>query len=137
MFEGPAVTDVLHQVHMWLAYAATVVVLVGALMGFGRAKDAREFSPGAYAFPMVLLDIVVTLGLVLYVVSQAWQARPEIAYLHPILAVIALGLGHAFLGRAKQQRMAVDAHRTAARGLLIALLFVFAAIGVASAPAFL
>jgi hypothetical protein len=135
--EGPAVTDVLYQVHMWLAYATTAVVLIAALMGFGRAKDAREFSAGAYALPMVLLDIVVTLGLVLYVVSQAWEGRPEIAYVHPVLAVIALGIGHALLGRAKQQRMAVDAHRTAARGLLLALLFVAAAIGVASAPPFL
>jgi hypothetical protein len=131
------VTDVLTQVHQWLAYAMTVVVLVGALMGFGRAKDAREFSPGAYAIPMVLLDIVVAIGLVLYVVAGAWDYRPEIAYLHPVLALIALGIGHALLGRAKKQRMAVDAHRTAARGLLLALLFVLAAIGVASAPAFL
>jgi glucose uptake protein GlcU len=131
------VTDVLYQIHMWLAYAATVVVLVGALMGFGRAKDAREFSSSAYALPMVLLDIVVTLGLILYVTSQAWQGRPEIAYIHPVLAVLALGVGHALVGRAKGQRMAVDAHRMAARGLLIALLFVAAAIGVASAPAFL
>jgi hypothetical protein len=131
------VTDLLYQVHMWLAYATTAVVLIAALLGFGRAKDAREFSAGAYAFPMVLLDIVVTLGLILYVVSQAWSGRPEIAYLHPLLAVIALGIGHALLGRAKKQRMAVDAHRTAARGLLLALLFVFAAIGVASAPPFL
>jgi hypothetical protein len=131
------VTDVLYQVHMWLAYATTAVVLISAILGFGRAKDAREFASGAYALPMVMLDVVVTLGLILYVVSQAWEGRPEIAYIHPVLAVIALGVGHALLGRAKQQRMAVDAHRTAARGLLLALLFVAAAIGVASAPPFL
>lgn len=130
-------TDVLNSAHQWLAYAMSVVVLVSALMGFGRARDAREFSPGPYAFAMVLVDIVVALGLVLYLVSSAWNARPEIAYLHPVLALAAIGVGHALLGRARGQRMAVDAHRTAARGLLLALLFIFAAIGVASAPPFL
>jgi hypothetical protein len=131
------VSDTLFTIHMWVGYAVSVVVLVSALMGFSRAKDAREFAPGPYAAAMVLLDIQVLLGLVLYVVGSYWEARPEIAYLHPVLALLALGIGHALLGRARKQRMAVEAHRTAARGLLLALLFVFAAIGVASAPAFL
>ena len=85
----------------------------------------------------MLLDIQVLLGLIQYVLGSYWDDRPEIAYLHPGLALLALIVGHAMLGRARRLQMAVDAHRTAGRGLLFALVLIVAAIGVATAPAFL
>lgn len=130
-------TALLAFVHEWLGYAASLIVLVVAFMAFGRAKDAREFRPGPFAGAMVLLDIQVTIGVVQYVVGGYWASRPEIAYIHPLLAIAALGVGHAMVGRARKQQMAVEAHRTAGRGLLFALVLVFASIGVASAPPFL
>ena len=130
-------TALLVDVHQWLGYIVSVVVLGTALLAFRKAKEAAEFRPGPYAMAMVLLDIHVTLGIVLYALGQYWNARPEIAYVHPVLAVAALGVGHALLSRARKTQMAVDAHRTAGRGLVLALLLIFAAIGVASAPAFL
>lgn len=130
-------TALLANVHPWLGYLVSVVVLGSALIAFRSAKDASEFRPGPYSLAMVLLDIHVTLGIVLYAVGGYWDARPEVAYLHPVLALVALGIGHALLARAKRTQMAVDAHRTAGRGLIGALLFVLLSIGVASAPPFL
>ncbi len=130
-------TDVLSTAHEWLAYAASIVVLGAALTASRNAKDASEFRPGLYVAAMVLVDIVVTLGIVQYVLWEAWNLRPEVAYLHPALAVAALAAGHFFIGRAKRTQMAVEAHATARRGLLLALVGVLAAIGVASAPPFL
>jgi hypothetical protein len=130
------VTEFLATVHPWLGYLASVVVLVAALAAFRRAKDAVEYNGGPFSGAMVLLDIVVTIGIVLYAVGGYWDAElvgVGIAYVHPVLALLALGVGHALLGRARKQRMAVDAHRTAGRGLLLALVLVLAAIGVASA----
>jgi len=131
------VTALLYTIHEWLGYLVSVIVLASALTAFRKAKDAAEFQPGPYALAMVLLDIQVTLGLIQYAVMSGWDARPEIAYLHPILALLALGVGHALLGRARKTQMAVEAHRTAGRGLVLALVLVLLAIGVASAPAFL
>ncbi len=130
-------TDVLSTAHEWLAYATSIVVLAAALIASRNAKDASEFRPGLYVGAMVLIDIVVTLGIVLYVLREAWNFRPEIAYLHPALAIAALVVGHVLIGRAKRTQMAVEAHGGARRGLLLALLGVLAAIGVASAPPFL
>lgn len=130
-------TATLQAVHPWLGYLVSVVVLGAAMIAFRSAKDASEFRPGPYSLAMVLLDIHVTLGIVLYAVGGYWEARPEIAYLHPILALAALGVGHALLARAKRTQMAVEAHRTAGRGLLAALLLILISIGVASAPPFL
>jgi hypothetical protein len=131
------VTATLATVHPWLGYLVSVVVLGTALIAFRSAKDASEFRPGPYSLAMVLLDVLVTLGIVLYAVGGDWDARPEIAYLHPALALASLGVGHALLTRAKRTQMAVEAHRTAGRGLVVALVFILAAIGVASAPPFL
>jgi hypothetical protein len=131
------VTAMLADVHPWLGYLVSVVVLGAAMIAFRSAKDASEFRPGPYSLAMVLLDIHVTLGIVLYAVGGYWDARPEIAYLHPVLALAALGVGHALLARAKRTQMAVEAHRTAGRGLLLALLLILVSIGVASAPPFL
>ena len=130
-------TEFLQAVHPWIGYAVFLVVLVVTFVGFGRAKDAREFSRGPYAISMVLLDVQVTLGILLYVVGGYWNDVPEIAYIHPALALLALAVGHALLGRARRIQMAVDAHRTAARGLLFATVLVLLSIGVASAPPFL
>lgn len=130
-------TSTLATIHQYIGYAVVLVVLVSAFAAFGRAKDAREFAPGPYVLAAVALDIQVLLGLVVYGMGSYWDARAEIAYLHPILALLALVVGHAALRRARGHQMAVDAHRTAGRGLLIALVLVAAAVGVASAPAFL
>lgn len=130
-------TATLAAVHPWLGYLVSVIVLGSALVAFRSAKDASEFRPGPYSLAMVLLDIHVTLGIVLYAVGGYWDARPEIAYLHPLFAFAALGIGHALLARAKKTQLAVEAHRSAGRGLLGALLFILISIGVASAPPFL
>ena len=130
-------TDLLVDIHPWIGYLVAAVMLVIAFVAFGRAKEAREFTPGSYVLAMVLLDIQVTLGLLLYVLDGRWEDRPELAYLHPALALLALAIGHARVGRARRVQMAVDAHRMAGRGLLMALVVVAAAIGVASAPAFM
>jgi hypothetical protein len=101
-------------------------------MAFGRAKDAREFTKGPYTGAMVLLDIQVLLGIVLYIVLGAWDRDALVAYVHPLLGLVALGIGHAFVGRASKLQQVVDAHRTAGRGLMGALVFVLAGVVVAT-----
>ncbi len=130
-------TDLLATVHMWLGYIAFVVVVVAAVTAFRHAKDGREFARAPYSGALVLLDVQVLLGLIVYAVGGYWDARPEIAYVHPGLALAALGVGHALLGRSRKVQLAADAHRLAGRGLVGALVLLLLAIGVASAPAFL
>lgn len=121
-------------VHQWTGYLVSVVVLVVAVIAFGRARDSREFEPGLYRLTYALLILQVIIGLVLYGLDGYWDAAPLIAYVHPLLAIAALGVGQALLGRARKTQMAADAHRLAGRGLVLSFVFVLAAIGVASAP---
>ncbi|MEX2421496.1 MAG: hypothetical protein WD670_06705 [Actinomycetota bacterium] len=127
----------LGEIHTWTGYLVFLVVVVAAFTAFGKAKDAKEFVPGPYVIALVALDLQVLLGLVTYGLGSAWEARPEIAYIHPLFALVALGAGHALFGRAKRMPMAADAHRGAGRALIVALIAIAIAIGIASAPAFL
>ncbi len=130
-------TDVLQTIHPWLGYAVFVALAVAALVAFNRAKYAREFSPGLFIVVMVAVDIQILLGLIQYVLAGAWDARAEIAYLHPIFAIAALAVGHAALRRGRNEQMAIDANKAVGRGMLICLVLLLGAIGVASAPPFL
>lgn len=121
-------------VHQWTGYLVSVIVLIVAVIAFGRAKDSREFDPGLYRLTYILLSLQVLIGLALYGLDGYWNAAPLIAYVHPLLAIAALGAGQSLLGRARKTQMAADAHRLAGRGLLLSFVLVLAAIGVASAP---
>lgn len=120
-------------VHQYVGYAVSVLVLLAALAAFKRAKDGREFDATPYRIVYGILTLQVVVGIAVYGMGRAWDATELLAYVHPALAIAALGVGQVLLGRARRTQMAADAHRTAGRGLLLTLLLVLAAIGVASA----
>jgi hypothetical protein len=119
----------LQTLHSNLGYLVVVVVLVAGVLAL-RAVEGPPVSRVS-SLTMVLLDVHVTLGIVLYVAGSYWTrgtSDPLLAYAHPLLALAALGVGHAALARARREESA----RVAGRGLLIALGLVVAAVGVAS-----
>jgi hypothetical protein len=120
-------------IHQFVGYAIVLVVLVVAVMGFGRAKDAREFTPGPYVLATVLVDIQVLAGLLLYGLGSYWEHPSAlVTYVHPSLALLALITAHVGLRRARGHQMAVDGHRGASRALLLALVLIAGAIGAVS-----
>jgi hypothetical protein len=114
--------DLLATIHQYTGYAIVLVVLVLAVLGFGRAKDAREFTPGPYVIGAVLLDIQVLAGLVLYGMGGYWEHPSALVrYLHPRLALLALVAAHVGVKRARGQQMAVvDEARTAVPAAVVA-----------------
>jgi len=119
--------DVLQLIHTNAGYLVYVVLLVATLLAFRTVEGAPPVSRLS-SVTMVLLDIHVTLGIVLYLTGGWYGAGPLIAVAHPVLAIAALGAGHVGLGRARRE----SDPRQAAKGLAAALVLVTAAIGVAS-----
>lgn len=120
----------LTTVHTYLGYFVVVAVLVAAVLAL-RGPSVPPVSRTS-SLTMVLLDVHVTLGIVLYVVVDGWAVGAFgalVAYVHPALALAALGVGHAALARARRSSSA----RVAGTGLLGALVLVVAAVGVARA----
>ena len=122
--------DVLIATHQGTGYLVAVIVLVVAAMAFGRARDAREFTPGPYVLAAVSLDLQVLLGLAVYGMGGFFGegVSPLVQYVHPVLAILALVTAHVGLKRARRQQMAVAAHQAAGRALVLALVLVFGAV---------
>jgi len=120
-------TGTLSLIHSNLGYLVFLVVLVATLLAF-RTGTAEAPVSRLTSLTMVLLDVHVTVGILLYVLGGWWSADLLLSVLHPVLALAALAAGHIGIGRARRERNP----RMAAIGMALALALVTAAIGVAS-----
>lgn len=125
--------DLLRAVHPWLGYLVLAVLVVAAGVAFSRGRSSRELDTGLPVVAMVLLDVQVALGAVIWIAGSHWQSGWMTAWAHPLLMLGALGAGHAALGRARRVRMVTDAWAAIGRGLVVASVLVVLGIGIASA----
>lgn len=125
-------TDLLRDIHPWVGYVAFAVVVVSALAAFNRGRNAQEFTTGLFSAAVVLLDLQVTLGIVLYVLVEGWDATGDLAYAHPALMLLGLVVAHVGLGRARREQMVADAHRTVGRAFVAAAVLIAVGIGLAT-----
>jgi heme A synthase len=121
-------TGTLQLVHSNLGYAVFLLVLVAAVVAFRQAPGSAPVS-SLSRVTMIVLDIHVAIGIVFYVSGSWWNAAFLKSVAHPVLALAALGVGHAAIARGRAEG---GSARTVATGLLGALLLVTAAIGVVS-----
>ncbi len=119
--------DVLQLIHTNAGYLVFVILLVATFLAFRTADGAPPVSR-LTSVTMVLLDIHVTIGIILYVVGEWYGASFLVAVAHPVLALAALAAGHVGIGRARRE----SNPRLAATGMAAALVLVTAAIGVVS-----
>ena len=120
--------DILLTVHGYLGYALYVVLLVAVVLAFRQAPSAAPVSRVS-SLTMVALDIHVTLGIVIYIMGAWWASTFLMAVAHPVLAIAALGVGHAAIARARRPG---GSARTVATGLLGAFILITGAIGAVS-----
>lgn len=91
----------LHSHWRWIVLIAAVVALVGSVMARSNPKAAWASRIGL--FYTIALDVQFLIGLVLYVMHQAWNANVFIAYIHPVVMLLALGVAHMGRGRERRQ----------------------------------
>ena len=91
----------IHSVFRWVVLAA----LVGAaIYGVVRALRRDPWSPGSarpFAIATVVLDIQVLIGIVLWILSQGWEANPFLAIIHPVVMLLAVGVAHVAVRRSR------------------------------------
>lgn len=114
-----------HQYWQYVTLLAVVVALV-----FSFQPRMTETSERVYRLTAVAVDIQVTLGIVLWLASSGWDLGFMQGWLHPIAGITALGVIHVFVGRARKAHPEV-AQRTVRTGIIIALVLVVGAIGIA------
>ncbi len=116
-----------HSIWRWLVLVGLVVALV---YGFSRSSDAPPLEKSTarpFTFALILLDIQVLIGLLVWIAGSGWDLGVFRAWIHPAGMLIALGIGHAVVGRATKSGTP-SAYRTAAYGILVTLAIVAATI---------
>jgi hypothetical protein len=116
-----------HSEWRWLVLAALVVALGFGLYRWQRPVPFIGGSARVFSLAIVGLDIQVLLGVVVWITGRGWELGAFRAWIHPVGMLIALGVGHAFLGRARKAEGSA-AYRLATLGILLTLVIVAASI---------
>ena len=115
--------------HAWWQYAVLLAVVVSLVLAFrGSTMDATAAT--VYRVTAVIVDIQVALGIVIWLANSGWARGLMQGWLHPILGLAALGVLHTSIGRARKGHPEA-ANRTVRTGLIIGIVLVVAAIGIA------
>ncbi len=117
----------IHSVWRWLVLIGLVAALV---YGFSRPLGAAPLDKSTarpFTFSLVMLDIQVLIGLLVWITGSGWDRNVFLAWIHPVGMLVALGIGHALVGRAVKSGVP-GAYRKAALGVLAALVIVTALI---------
>lgn len=118
----------LHSLWRWVVLIVVVVAMVRGLIGWLRGGDWTSTDRTLALLAITSIDIQVVLGLIVYGVGQRWEAGAFIAYIHPLIMIIALVIAHVANTLAKRASAPAAKHRTLALGLFLTLFLVTAAI---------
>lgn len=90
----------LHSLTRWLVL---IGLLAGAVIGAKRYREANQWSPHLYQLIVMLVDVQVTIGAVIWLFSDGWRRGFFFSVLHPGVMVLALGLAHGAFAVAKKR----------------------------------
>ena len=116
--------DLLVDIHSWLRWIVLLDVVGAAGYGFVVAKRAEVWNAPLYSITVMIVDIQVTLGIVLYLFNQGWDQGFFIAVLHPLFMLAALAVAHIGMSRARSAEAPAAAYRTVSVALLVSLVLV-------------
>lgn len=119
----------LHSLWRWVVLIVVVVALIRGISGWARGGPWTGADRTLGLLTTSTIDIQVVLGLLLYGATQAWKGQTAfIAYIHPLVMIVALVIIHIANSRAKRLDSPVARHRTFTVGLIVALVLITAAI---------
>lgn len=122
-------TEFFSNAHAGWQYVTLLAVVVSLVYSF-RGTEMTPTAEKVYRATAIVVDVQVALGIVLWIAVSGWGLGFAQGWLHPIAGLAALGVLHAFVGRARKADPA-EANGVVRTGLIIAIVLVVAAIGIA------
>lgn len=117
----------IHSLYRWLVLVALVAGGAAGIIANARGRDWDGSADRPYALVAVLVDIQVGLGIVLWLFDRAWEKGVFFAAIHPVTMLLAVGVVHAAVARARKMA-SQRSHLVAGIGTLVALALVIAGI---------
>lgn len=117
----------IHSLYRWLVLVALVAGGAAGILANARGRDWDRGADRPYALVAVLVDIQIGLGIVLWLFGRGWEKGLFFAAIHPITMLLAVGVVHAAVARARALASR-RSHLVAGVGTLVALALVIAGI---------
>jgi hypothetical protein len=96
-------------------------------MGLLRYRRRVAWEPGLFQLGVMTIDIQVAIGIVIWIVDDAWSETFFFKILHPAIMLAALAVAHTGLALARR-RSNPQSHLFAAGSFLAALALIVAGI---------
>lgn len=121
-------TDFVLNAHAGWQYVAILAVVVSLVFAY-RSLEMSSTAETTYRVTAVVVDIQVALGIIAWIAVSGWELGFLQGWVHPIAGIAAVGVLHAFIGRARKAERS-QANTIVRTGMLIAVVLVLVAIGI-------
>ncbi len=118
----------LHSLWRWVVLLAVTVALVRGVLGWLRGGTWTSNDRLLALVTIITLDIQLVLGLIIYFIGNHWESGTFVAYVHPLVMIIAIVVAHTTTIMIRRTEPATAKFRTLAIGLFIAIFLITAAI---------
>ena len=95
--------DIIIDIHSWLRWLVLLALIGGAGIGFVRNGRGEPWQEGFFSLAVIVIDVQVLLGIIIWVFNSGWDAGFFFAVLHPLLMLGALAIAHIGLVRARRR----------------------------------
>ena len=114
-------------IHSWTRWLVLAALLGGIVLGYIRFRAKADWSPHFHQVAVMVVDIQVAIGIVIWVFYDGANRGFFFAVLHPVVMLLALGAAHAGFAIARKRNEA-KSWLIAGIGSLASLVLVVAAI---------
>lgn len=118
----------LRNFHAEMQWAVLAALVAGVVLALWWSRQQTLFRRVPFSIALAVVDLQVLVGIVIWLEGEGWGMGAVQGVLHPLLALSALGVGHAALVRARRTTEAVAAYRLVAIGFAVATALVVLAV---------
>ncbi len=114
-------------IHSWTRWLVLIALLGGVVLPYVRFRAKADWSPHVHQVAVMLVDVQVAIGIVIWLFFSGANRGFYFAVLHPVTMLLALGVIHVGFRIAKK-RNETRSWLVAGVGSLVSLILIVAAI---------
>lgn len=119
--------ETLVTVHSWTRWLVLLALVAGIVFGLVRYLSKTEWDPRLFQLAVMVVDIQVAIGIVIWIFDDGWSETFFFKVLHPVFMLLALGIAHMGFAVAKK-RNEVRSWLIVAGSFLASLVLIMGAI---------
>ncbi len=81
-------------IHSWTRWLVLVALVAGIAIGFMRYRSKADWSPHFYQLMVMVVDIQVAIGVVIWLFYDGWKRGFLFSVRHPSSMLLALAVAH-------------------------------------------